>query len=154
MIAHERRDSFKGKFGSVWLKPDGTLAMQGNRYPITEIGLETLVVRLIEKGNRDKQNGSPEECLVEFRKNAKINDRVCTMLQVSHPQPRDYYDFYIARIFIDDEYNVPVRYAAYSWPSRPGGGPELIEEYTYLNLKLNPGLTDQDFDYHNPEYNF
>lgn len=49
---------------------------------------------------------------------------------------------------------MPVRYAAYSWPSRPGGGPELIEEYTYLNLKLNPGLTDQDFDYHNPEYNF
>ncbi len=154
MIAHERRDSFKGKFGSVWLKPDGTLAMQGNRYPITEIGLETLVVRLIEKGTRDKQNGSPDECLVEFRKNAKINDRVCTMLQVKHPHPRDYYDFHIARIFIDDEYNVPLRYAAYSWPSRPDGGPELIEEYTYLNLKLNAGCTDQDFDYNNTDYSF
>ncbi len=59
MIAHERRDSFKGKFGSLWLKPDGSLAMQGNRYPITEIGLETLVLRLIEKGTRDKQNGDP-----------------------------------------------------------------------------------------------
>ena len=78
MIAHERRDSFMGKFGSVWLRPDGAIAMKGNRYPITEIGLETLVVRLIEKGTRDKQNGVPEECMVEFRKNAKINDRVCT----------------------------------------------------------------------------
>ncbi len=58
MIAHERRDSFKGKFGSLWLRPDGSMAMQGNRYPITEIGLETLVVRLIEKGTRDKQNGA------------------------------------------------------------------------------------------------
>ncbi len=154
MIAHERRDSLKGKFGSVWLKPDGPIAMQGNRYPITEIGLETLVVRLIEKGTRDKQNGTPEECQVQFNRNATINGRVCTMLQVLHPVPRDYFDFHIAQIFIDDEYNVPVRYAAYSWPSRAGGGPELIEEYTYLSLKLNAGCPDADFDHNNPEYNF
>ncbi len=157
MIAHERRDSFKGKFGSVWLRPDGSMAMQGNRYPITEIGLETLVVRLIEKGTRDKQNGTPEECVVEFRKGAKINGRVCTMLEVKHPQPRDYYDFYVAQIFIDDELNVPLRYAAYTWPAQPGAEPgkeELIEEYTYLQLELNVGLTDKDFDPTNPEYKF
>lgn len=157
MIAHERRDSFKGKFGSIWLRPDGPVAMQGNRYPITEIGLETLVIRLIEKGTRDKQNGTPEECLVEFRKGAKINGRSCTMLEVKHPQPRDYYDFYVARIFIDDELNVPLRYAAYTWPTQPGAEPgndELIEEYTYLKLELNVGLTDKDFDPTNPEYKF
>jgi hypothetical protein len=157
MIAHERRDSFKGKFGSVWLRPDGSMAMQGNRYPITEIGLETLVVRLIEKGTRDKQNGTPEECVVEFRKGAKINGRQCTMLEVKHPQPRDYYDFYVARIFIDDEYNVPLRYVAYSWPAQAGAEPgndELIEEYTYLKLELNVGLTSQDFDPANTEYKF
>ncbi len=157
MIAHERRDSFKGKFGSVWLRPEGPVAMQGNRYPITEIGLETLVTRLIEKGTRDKQNGTPEECLVEFRKGAKINGRSCTMLEVKHPQPRDYYDFHVARIFIDDELNVPLRYAAYTWPAQPGAEPgndELIEEYTYLKLELNVGLTDKDFDPTNPEYKF
>jgi hypothetical protein len=157
MIAHERRDSFKGKFGSVWLRPDGSMAMQGNRYPITEIGLETLVMRLIEKGNLDKQNGVPEECLVEFRKGAKINGRQCTMLEVKHPQPRPYYDFYIARIFIDDELNVPLRYAAYTWPAQPGtepGNDELIEEYTYLKLELNVGLTDKDFDPTNLDYKF
>ena len=64
------------------------MAMQGNRYPITEIGLETLVVRLIEKGTRDKQNGAREECIVEFRKGAKINGRQCTMLEVKHPAAR------------------------------------------------------------------
>lgn len=157
MIAHERRDSFKGKFGSLWLRPDGAMAMQGNRYPITEIGLETLVQRLIEKGTLDKQNGRPEECEVTFRKGAKINGRVCTMLEVKHPQPRPYFDFYVAQIFIDDELNVPLRYAAYTWPTQPGGalGPDvLIEEYTYTQLKLNVGLTDKDFDPTNPEYKF
>ena len=113
MIAHEPRDTFYGKFGSVWLRPDGALAMKGNRYPITEIGLETLVLRLIEKGTRDKRNGDPNECIVEFRDNAKINGTKCTLLQVTHPYPRDYYDFHIAQIFIDDARNVPIRYAAY-----------------------------------------
>lgn len=158
MIAHERPDSMKAKlFGSVWLRPDGALAMQGNRYPITEIGLETLVVRLIEKGTRDKQNGVREECLVEFRKGAKINGRQCTMLEVKHPVQRDYYDFHVAQIFIDDELNVPLRYAAYTWPAQPGakiGNDELIEEYTYLNLELNVGLTDKDFDPSNEQYRF
>ncbi|MFO7907258.1 MAG: DUF1571 domain-containing protein [Planctomycetota bacterium] len=154
MIAHEPPNSLKGKFGSIWLKPDGALAMRGNRYPISEIGLETLVRRLIEKGNRDKRNGSPEECVVEFRQSAKINGCKCTLLRVTHPYPRDYYDFHVAEIFIDDARNVPLRYAAYQWPTRPNGAPELIEEYTYLNLKLNVGFTDEDFDYTNPSYNF
>lgn len=157
MIAHERRDSFKGKFGSLWLRPDGAMAMQGNRYPITEIGLETLVQRLIEKGTQDKQNGRPEECEVVFRKGAKINGRVCTMLEVKHPQPRPYFEFYLAQIFIDDELNVPVRYAAYTWPAQPGaelGADDLIEEYTYTKLELNVGLTDKDFDPTNPDYKF
>ena len=91
---------------------------------------------------------------MEFRENAKINDRRCTLLQVKHPHPRDYFDFHIAQIFIDEELNVPIRYAAYSWPTRPNGAPELIEAYTYLNLKLNVGLTDRDFDHTNPDYSF
>ncbi len=151
LVAHERRDSLKGKFGSVWLPPEGALAMMGNRYPITEVGLKTLVVRLLEKGNRDRKRG---ECQVEFRKGAKINGRQCTMLQVTHPVQRPYFDFHVARIFIDDELNVPLRYAAYSWPKTPGGAPVLDEEYTYLKLNLNVGLTDKDFDVENKEYSF
>ncbi len=154
MIAHENPRSFKGKFGSIWLRPDGAMAMSGNRYPITEIGLETLVLRLIEKGTRDKKNGVPSECKVEFRENANINSRRCTVIEVTHPYPRDYYDFHIARIFIDDELNVPIRYAAYRWPTRANGKPELIEAYTYLNLKLNVGLADEEFDHKNSKYNF
>ncbi len=55
---------------------------------------------------------------MEFRENAKINGIKCTLLQVTHPYPRDYFDFHIAQIFIDDEKNVPIRYAAYRWPAQ------------------------------------
>lgn len=136
---------------TVRLDPTGWFAMKGNRYPITDAGIETLTSRLIEKGERDRKRG---ECDVKFYKGAKINGRVCTLLQVTHPVERPYFDFHLAQIFIDDELQVPVRYAAYLWPKTPGGKPVLEEEYTYVDMKLNVGLTDADFDYRNPAYKF
>ncbi len=148
LVAHE-----KGilNIASVWLDPESSFAMAGNKYPITEVGVENLVAKLIEKGERDRKHG---ECEVNFYKNAKINGRSCTLIQVKHPVRRAHFDFYIARIFIDDEMNIPVRYSAWTWPEVAGGRPVLEEEYTYVNVKLNVGLTDNDFNHKNPEYNF
>jgi hypothetical protein len=143
MVAHEG-SGLKAAFGAVWLAPDGMMAMQGQLYPITDAGIENLVIKLIERAQRDRQMGPVD---VQFLRNAKINGRSCTVLQVMHHEQRPEYDFYVARIFIDDELNVPVRYAAYSWPERPGAKPEVIESYTYLNMKINVGLTDDDFNH-------
>jgi hypothetical protein len=57
-------------------------------------------------------------------------------------------------VFIDDELQVPIRYAAYGWPETEGGKPTLEEEYTYLDVALNVGLTSADFDPSNPAYDF
>jgi outer membrane lipoprotein-sorting protein len=137
--------------GTVSLKPDGFIAMQGNRYPLTEIGLVNLVRRLVLVAEQDVQYG---ECEVKFFQGAKINGRTCTCIEVVHPFPRSNFLFHLARIFVDDELNVPIRYESYDWPKGPGAKPELIEEYTYLNLKLNNGFTDADFDIKNPNYRF
>jgi hypothetical protein len=85
---------------------------------------------------------------------AKINGRQCTCIQVVHPVPRSHFLFNMARIYVDNQLNVPIRYEAYEWPKEPGGEPQLTEEYTYLNLKLNNGFKDQDFDPKNPNYQF
>ncbi len=150
VVAHE--GGMKGRFlPTVTLDPHGMLAMRGQRYPITEVGLENLVVKLIEKGERDRQRG---ECDVQFQQGAKVGGRECTVLSVSHPVERPYFDFHIAQIFIDNELNMPVRYCAYTWPETVGGEPVLLEEYTYQNIKTNIGLTDADFDQKNKKYNF
>ncbi|MDA0659412.1 MAG: DUF1571 domain-containing protein [Planctomycetota bacterium] len=137
--------------GKVELPPTGMMAMRNNRYPITEIGIRTLVERLIEKGERDRKIGP---CEVRFLSGSKVGDRTCTCLEVIHPKCQAPYDFHKARIFIDDEYSMPIRYEAYSWPERADQEPELLEEYTYLNIKFNVGLTDADFDAANPSYGF
>ena len=148
LIAHE--GGFKNLF-RVQLPPNGLMAMMGQRYPITNIGFEHLAAELIRKGDRDRQRG---ECNVQFFREAKVFERVCTRIVVTHPVPRPYFDFSRAEIFLDDELNVPIRYAAWTWPQQAGGEPLLLEEYTYTKLELNVGLTNKDFDPDNSRYNF
>jgi hypothetical protein len=150
LLAHE--GGLKGRLiPAIPLSPTSGLAMSGQRYPLTDIGVENLVTKLIERGERDKKIGP---CEVTFRRGAKIGDRSCTVLQVTHAEKKPVYDFHIAQIFIDDEMQVPIRYAAYDWPEEQGAPPQVIEEYTYLNLKPNVGLEDKDFDPANEAYNF
>jgi hypothetical protein len=150
MTAHEG-SGLKARFGAVDLNPTSAMAMKGNKYPITQLGVKNLVRRLLEVGSQDMKYG---ECDVTYRKNAKVNDRICTIIEVIHPVPRRNFIFHKALIYVDDELNLPIRYEAYTWPKTQGGRPELDEEYTYLNLKVNIGLTDADFEPANPNYHF
>jgi hypothetical protein len=129
--------------------------MKGNLHPITDIGIENLIDKLIERGTRERAHGDSSDCEVEFIKGAKLNGRLCTVLEVRHPVKKAHFEFFKAQIFIDDEFQVPIRYAAYHWPTDANDktGP-VLEEYTYINLKLNVGLTDADFDSENPNYAF
>ena len=159
LIAHPGRDEpiAKGILGvfankTTRLDPREPLfAMRGNRYPITEIGLLNLIQRLVEVGREDMQRG---EATVRYFNDAKINGRPAPAMEFVHPLQRDYFRFHVARVFIDQELQVPTRYAAYKWPARPGDPPVLMEEYTYLKIKLDVGLRDRDFDPTNPGYSF
>ncbi|KAA1258831.1 hypothetical protein LF1_13550 [Rubripirellula obstinata] len=150
LIAHE--GGFKGRFlPTVTIPPTGMLAMRGQRYPMTEVGVENLIVKLIERGQKAREQPDVQ---CEFRKNARVKDRICTVLQVTSPTKVEGLDFYQAQVFIDDQLSLPIRYIAYDWPKRAGAPLEVIEEYNYLDLKVNVGLTDKDFDPYNADYNF
>ena len=150
LIAHE--GGFKGRFlPTVTIPPTGMLAMRGQRYPMTEIGVENLMVKLIERGTKAREQPDVQ-CV--FRKNARVKNRTCTVLQVTSPTKVEGLDFYQAQVFIDDELDLPIRYIAYDWPAQKGAPLEVIEEYNYLDLKVNVGLSDADFDPHNESYNF
>lgn len=143
---------------TVELSPQSSLAMLGNRYPITEIGIEKLLRKLIEKGERDRLLGP---VTVRRTENATLGKLQCTLLEVIHEEPtveiegkQVEFEFHLAQIYIDEERLVPLKYASYTWPKTKGGAPELEEEYTYEDLSMNVGLTDADFDTKNPNYRF
>ena len=96
LIAHQ---GGLARFVTVRLDPTGYLAMRNQRYPITEIGIENLLIKIIEAGEHDRNYG---ECDVQVFKNAKVGKITCTMVQVTHPIQRDHFDFHIARVFFSD----------------------------------------------------
>ena len=133
------------------LDPNGNLAMRNSRYPITEFGIENMTRRLVEVAREDMRN---DECEVNIYRGAKVDGRLCTGYEVKHDVRKPRLRFHMARVFVDEELNVPIRYEAYDWPEEPAGKPRLLEEYTFRKLKLNVGLTDEDFERSHPDYGF
>ena len=138
--------------GTVSLAPDGVIAMLGQRYPVTMIGIKKLGERLIEQAKRDRQIMAP--CEAKFVKGAKVNGRPTQCVEVAHPSRHPDHRFSSARVFIDEEMGIPIRFESYHWSDDPKEGQVLVEEYTYSHVQLNVGLTDLDFDPKNPAYDF
>lgn len=133
------------------LDPESWLAMKGQRYPIYEAGMENLIVKLIEKAERDRAAG---QCEVEYTTGVSIKGRECDVIKVTHAEEREPYDFHIAKVYIDKELKMPIRYEAHLWPESKNSKPKLLEQYTYLYVKVNQGFTDEDFSIENPAYSF
>ena len=67
-----RRGGRRSPNMTVQLEPDNPLAMDGNRYPITEIGVVTLIQRLIEVMEKDVD---PDNCEIKRFEDAKQDGR-------------------------------------------------------------------------------
>ncbi len=144
LIVRESRQGLVGKIvPTLMLNPSGRLAMQGNRYPITEIGFEVLLRRLMVVAREEMKLGN---CQVQFRKNAKVNGRLCTVIDVVHPKQDKRFRYHRCRVYLDDERKCPIHFEAYGWPAEQGAAPVLLEQYTYLDVKTNVGFSDADFE--------
>jgi hypothetical protein len=137
--------------GTLSLDPRGSRLMKDQHYPMTEVGILNLSRRLKEQAAKDMRY---EDCEVTFSEDARIDDRPCTCVTVVHPRRRKEFLFYKAKVYVDKQWKVPLCYEAYDWPADPAGEPPLIERYEYRDLKINPGLTDLDFDVKNPAYGY
>ncbi len=150
IVAH---DVGLGKFfaGTMHLDPRGTMAMEENRHPITEAGIGSLIDTV---HHRWKVELKPAESVVALHSNTKVGDHPCIMIESIHPDRHPDFLFHKVKLYISQEHGLPVRFEAYDWPKHHGIHPELIEEYTYMNLRLNVGLRDHDFDPASSQYSF
>ena len=135
----------------IYLEPESTIAMRNSLHPIMDIGFRNLLAKVLEKG---KQSRERSKCEVKVKRNIQIEGRKCVMLEVKHPVKQDDLEFHIARIYLDQELEIPTAYEGFTWPEEQGGEPVLQEKYFYTNLKLNVGLQDIDFDPSNADYSF
>ncbi len=142
---------------TISLDPNGMIAMRGQRYPISEIGMIRLVEQLLERGMRDVDD--PDVSVI-ITKDHRVGNASTELIQVRRSKPTGVEDdFALAEIVIDRDRDLILSYRSFGWPENGGtaaGGSDspLLESYQYLDIKTNVGLTDADFDTSNPEYNF
>jgi len=127
---------------TVNLDPKGSIAMKGNRHPITESGLGNLIKLIGENLRRGIRNS--EFALIE-RGEEVVYGRATQKFELIFPKDKakGYYCFR-GIINLDIERKVPLKILIYDWDDI------LIESYGYEDLKINPGLIDADFYPKNP----
>jgi hypothetical protein len=138
-----REAGLLGIAGKINLHPESTMAMSEQKYPITKVGMRNLLLELIRNFEADTKYTESE---VTVNPKAEVIKRPSTMIQITHPIPRQNFRSHIARVFFDNELRVPIYYDAYMWPAKEGEAPPMEESYGYANLKINNGFTARDFD--------
>jgi len=131
---------------TVNLDPYGARAMENSRHPVTDIGVHHLALTIISNMNRSIKAGE----LTSLDHGEKIvYGRKTRQLEGILPKnaSKGYY-CYRCIVNLDLENKMPIFTQIFDWDDR------LVESYGYENLRINPGLTDKDFDPKNPDYNF
>lgn len=150
LLVHEA--GFKSIVGTLQLLPTGPDAMADNRYPVTMIGMQTMLDKVISQWETEGKFG---EVQTQKYPDAKLpSGESCIAYESLHPTPRDQFKFHITRLWIDKQSNLPIRVEQIGFPQRGDKAPPILEEYTYSSVKPNVKLSDRDFDVKNPAYTF
>ncbi|MBX3441007.1 MAG: DUF1571 domain-containing protein [Planctomyces sp.] len=149
VLAHET--GFASLVGTLRLDPKGKLAMEGNRYPITMIGIRKMVESVIEQW---LQFAASEDVKVNFYPDAKIADQSCQVYETLLAAPVNNLAYQTIRLYFDAESGLPIRSQSYGFAEKNAAKPPLLEDYHYQSLKMNVGLSNSDFDTANFEYNY
>jgi hypothetical protein len=132
-----------GVVGFVSVAPLDPRALKDNRHPVTEAGLGNLLDGIARQWERERRLNRTVVRIAD----GEFNHRPCTWVETLHPD-RSAGPFYAYRcvLGLDKATHLPVHTEAYDWP-RPGGDPagELLESYSFVNMRLNVGLGEETF---------
>jgi len=130
----------------VDIDPYGESAMDESLMPVTQVGFGQILAQMIAVLERHAAaDPTGENTKVEQITGAKLNERPCSVIRITHPASRPGLEFHRANVFVDDELHIPVRVDYSDWPRRGDRSPRLNAEYTYTNLRVNTGLTGSTF---------
>jgi hypothetical protein len=131
--------------GWVSLDPTDERTKKNSNHTITEAGIGNLLKRYGKAWEAERPLNLTRVKIGEY----EFNKRRCARVETIHPgKPDARFAAYRSVLYFDKETHLPVRAEVYDWPkqgSSPDG--ELMEVYSYINMKLNVGLGDEAFNY-------
>lgn len=133
----------KGAIGFVSIDPSDPRVMEHSRHTIQEAGMGRLIDSTLAYWEFDKKIGRTQTRIAEY----EYDNRRCLRIENVRPERRPEYYAYRSVLYLDKASKLPIRNENYSWP-QPGGPAtgELMEVYSYIDLRFNVGLTDRDFN--------
>lgn len=130
--------------GYVSLRTNDPRVMRNSRHSITQTGIGNLL-EILSRSYDVGRRLPPNQVTATFAQYA-FERRPCTRMEVTHHVHAPELYCHRCVVYFDNETKLPVRAEVYDWPTRkenPNG--DLLECYSYINLKFNVGLTDATF---------
>ncbi len=131
-----------GAVGFVSLDPNDERARKSSRHTITEAGIGNLLDRYQTGWEAERKLNQTQVRIGEYEYNKRRCTRVETSLKVN---PEGKLPYQRTVVYFDKELGLPIRVECYDWPRLAGEAGELVEVYSYVNLKLNVGLPEDVF---------
>jgi len=128
--------------GWVSIDPRDPRAMEHSRHSIVESGLGNIIEESIRQWEREQGIGKTKVKIAEYT----FDSRRCWRIEVIRTEQRAEFYAYRTVVYLDKESKLPIRNENYFFPKQ-GGAPEgeLMESFSYVGLRFNVGVTDQDF---------
>jgi hypothetical protein len=132
-----------GAVGFVTVDVNDPRATQYSRHNITEAGIGNLIEQHARYWEKERQINKTQVRLGEY----EYNKRRCIRIETIHTARDASFYSYRGVLYLDKETLMPVRSESYDWP-RQGGTPggELLEVFSYVDMRFNVGLDDRMFN--------
>jgi Protein of unknown function (DUF1571) len=133
-----------GRKGLQAMATDDAKFLADNRHQVTEWGMGAIIELIATSTAREKTLNNPVQV---YTGDYQFANRNVTKYEIVMGRPHA--ARYAARmvVYIDKETKLPVRYEAYDDPKPGSTTGELIEAYSFTDLKLNAGLGENTFDF-------
>jgi len=132
----------------VNVDPFDRRVMERSRHHIYEAGIGNLIEQTVKNMEMEKRLNKTQVSIAEY----SYNDRPCWRVESTRTERmlkadnQDMFYSYRTVLFLDKERKLPLRTENYDWPVQGGPpGGDLLEVFSFVDLRVNVGLTDADF---------
>lgn len=126
------------------LDPEGYLAMRANRHSLKNSGMEKIIALISSNVALARSKGLD---VIHYIGEERFDGIPVTVVEGRFPEEEGFYAHRI-RLSFCPTVKLPLKVSIYN------GSEELVEAYEFHDLKINVGLSDDDFDPHNPQYGY
>jgi hypothetical protein len=139
-----RQAGVAGRKGIQRLELDDAKFLANNRHPVTEWGIGPVIERVAAATAREKTLNNPVEV---YTADYQFANRNVTKYEILMRRPHALRYAERIVVFVDNETKLPLRLEAYDEPKGESPIGELIEAYSFTDLKFNTGIGENTFDF-------